>query len=142
MIYRPLALAAWGNKPELVQILLESGGVDENGGSYDGFHGAIKHRMFKAVRTFLRKECDLNEYYLNVTPLGASLTCGKSKSRDARLVKLSLTAKADVLKLTKMCSLHYKNCNLSNLLNLARTYSNRKCARLIEVVYNLALEQQ
>ena len=142
MIYRPLALAAWENKPEVVQILLESGGVDENGVSYGGFHGAIKHRMLKAVRRFLRKECDLNEYYLNVTPLGASLTCGKNKSGDARLVKLLLTAKADVLKLTKMCSLHYTNGNLTNVVNLARKYSNRKCVRLIEVAYNLAIEQQ
>merc|ERR1712096_34388 len=116
MIYRPLALAAWGNKPEVVQILLENGGLEENGGSYGGFHEAIKHRMFKAVRMFLRKECGINEYYLNITPLGASLTCGKSKSGDARLVKLLLTAGVDVLKLTKMCSTYYEKGNLTNVV--------------------------
>ena len=141
-IDRPLALAAWDNKPEVVQILLESGGLGANGESYGGLHGAIEHKMFKTIRRFLMKGCDLNEKYLNVTPLGASLTCGKTKTGDARLVKLLLNAKADVLGLTKMCSSPYAGGKLSKVFNVARTYSNSKCTALIEVAYSSASMQQ
>lgn len=142
MVYRPLDLAAWDNKPVIVQILLESGGLGGNGESYGGLHGAIKHKMFKTIRRLLAKGCDVNENYLNVTPLGAALTCGKTKSGDARLVKLLLEAKADVLSLTKLCSSPYHGGKLTSLLNVASTYSNSKCAALLKVEYSSATVQK
>ena len=141
MIDRPLALAAWDNKPELVEILLKNGGLGENGESYGGFHGAIKHKMFKLVRRFIEKGCDLNEDYFNVTPLGTSLTCGKTNSGDARLVKLLLQAKADVLRLTKMCMSPYDDGELTTMLNVARTHSNSTCTALIQLASNSASKQ-
>jgi ankyrin repeat protein len=142
MIWRPLDLAAWDNKPDVVQILLESGGLRANGKSCGGLHGAIEHKMFKTIRKFIIKGCHVNEKYFDVTPLGASLTCGKSGSGDARVVKLVLDAKADVLALTKMCSSHYDEGKLTNVLELARTYSSSKCAALIEAAYSSARLEQ
>ena len=142
MIERPLALAAWDNRPEIVQVLLESGGMGANGKSYGGFHGAIKYKLFKAVRRFLVKGCDVNEEYLKVTPLGASVTCGKRKSGDVRIVKLLLDAKADIFGLTKMCSSPYYGGKLTHVLDVARTYSNNRCRDLIEFAYNSASKQQ
>ena len=142
MIDRPLALAACGNKPELVEILLKNCGLGENGESYGGFHGAIKHKMFKLVRMFLERRCDLNEDYFNVTPLGACLTCRKNKSGDVRIVRLLLDAKADVLRLSKMCTSPYDEGELTTMLNVARAHSNSMCTALIQLASQSASKQQ
>ena len=98
--------------------------------------------MFKVVGRFINKGCDLNERYIQFTPLGASLTCGNSKSGDARLVKRLLDAKADVLGITKMCSSPYHQGKLTKVVDVARRYSNSRCVALIEVAYYSALKQQ
>ena len=142
MIDRPLALAAWENRPQITRLILKNGGLGANGQSYGVLHRAISHKMFKNVRRFLTKGCDVNEDYLNVTPLGASLTCGKSKSGDARLVKLLLDAKADVLGLTQMSLSPYHRGKLATVVDVASTYSNNRCTALIENAYNSASKQR
>lgn len=72
--------------------------------------------MLKVVTNFIEKGVDLNEYYMNKTPLGASLNCGKTKSGDARLVKRLLDAKADVLKRSKLCATIYGSGELVDLV--------------------------
>ena len=76
---------------------------------------------------------------MSVTPLGAALTCGKIKSGDARLVKRLLEANADVLKSSRLCRTTYGRGELTELVNVAKAYSNRKCVRLIEVAYHAAI---
>ena len=137
-----MAVAAWDNKPEIVNILIDNGGLGENGAAYGALHGAITHRMFKAVERLINEGCDVNESYINVTPLGTSLTCGKNKSGDARLVKRLLNAKADILGITKLCWSPYYKGKMTEVVNVARTYSNSRCVELIEVAYYSALKQQ
>ena len=94
--------------------------------------------MFKVVDNFIEKGFDLNEYYFDKTPLGASLNCGKSKSGDARLVKRLLEAKADVLKLSKLSPTTYGRGELTELVKVAKAYSNSKCVALIEKAFHAA----
>ena len=91
------------------------------------------------MERFIYEGCDLNEGYLGVTPLGASLTCGKSKSGDARLVKRLLKAKADVLGKTKMCSSPYDGGKLTDVVTVARMFSNSRCVALVEAAFYSAL---
>ena len=83
LIVRPLDIAAEHNKSDILKLLLESHDPGKDGLSYGALHCAINNLMFKEVKIFIQKGYDLNEYYLNQTPLGASLICGKSKSGDA-----------------------------------------------------------
>ena len=76
---------------------------------------------------------------MNRTPLGAALTCGKIKSCDARFVKRLLEPNADVLKSSKLCRTTYGRGELTDLVNVAKAYSNRKCVTLIEAVYHAAM---
>jgi len=141
LIVKPLDLAADENKSELVQILLESDGLRGDCKSRGALHLSIKNRMFKVIKGFLTKGYDLNESYLNQTPLGASLTCRKTKSGDARLVKLLLDANADVLKPSKLSHSAFGRGELTELVGIARAYSNAKCVLLIEAAYNAAKNQ-
>lgn len=135
---RPLDLAAQQNKSEILKLLLESHDPGKDGLSYGALHCAINNLMFKEVKIFIQKGYDLNEYYLNQTPLGASLTCGKTKSGDARLVKLLLNANADVWKSSKLCYSTYGRGELTELVKVAKAFSNRRCVALFEAAYNAA----
>ena len=123
---KPLELAAEYNKPQIVKMLLETHDLSKDGKSYGALHLAIKNKMFKVVGSFIDKRYDLNEYYFDQTPLGASLTCGKTKTGDARLVKRLLNANADVLKSSKLYLSTYGCGELTDLVKLAKAYSNRR----------------
>ena len=138
MIIKPLDLAADGNKAEIVQMLLESDGLKDVCKSNGALHLAITNRMFDVVKSFIQKGYDLNESYLNQTPLGASLTCGKSKSGDVRLVKLLLEANADVLKPSKHCLTAYGRGEMTDLVRVVKASSNTKCVAVMEAGYNAA----
>ena len=138
---RPLYLAAEDNRPEIVKILLESLDLREDGKSYGALHWAVNNKMFKVVGSFIDKGYDINEYYLDQTPLGASVTCGKTSSGDARLVKRLLDASADVLKSTKLCSWTYARGELRDLVTVAKAYSNRRCIARVEAAYHAAKNQ-
>ena len=137
-ITEPLCLAAEDNKPEIVKILLENHDLRKGGKSYGALQWAINNLMFDVVKSFIEKGYDLNEYYMDQTPLGASLTCGKRKSGDARLVKRLLNAKADVLQPSKLCLLTYGRGQLTDLLKIAKAFSNNRCVTLIQAAYNAA----
>ena len=137
-IVKPLDLAADGNKSEIVELLLESDALRVDCKSYGALHLAITNRMFKVVKSFIKKGYDLNEYYFKQSRLGASLTCGMAKSGDARLVKLLLNANADVLKPSKLCLTAYGRGELINLVSVAKAYSNATCVSLLEAAYNAA----
>ena len=141
-IVKPLDLAAYCNKPQIVQILLENNGMGNDCKSYGALHLAIRNRMFTVVKSFIKEGYNLNESYFNQTPLGASLTCGKTKSGDVRLVKLLLDANADVLKPSKLCRTTYGRGELTDLVSVAETYSNAKCVSLLQAAYNAAKNQQ
>ena len=138
MNVKPLELAAEYNKPEIVDLLLANNELRENCKSYGALHWAITHKMFKVVKTFIEKGYDLNEYYYNKTPIGAALACGKNNSDDARMVKLLLNANADVLKKSKLCPTTYGRGEQTDLVNVARVYSNSKCLALVESAYHAA----
>ena len=74
---------------------------------------------------------------MDKTPLRASVNCGKAKSGDARLVKRLLDANADVRKQSKLCITIYGDGERTELLNVARAYSNSKCVALIEEAYHV-----
>ena len=97
-------------------------------------HGAIYNRMFKTIRIMLNRGCQVNEYYLHQTPLGAALTCGKTKSGDVRLVRILLSAKADIKRETKMCKSPFSVGSMGHHRYLAREYSNQRCRKLLKSV--------
>ena len=104
LVVKPLKLAVEENKPEIVQILLETDELRDESRSHGALHWAIHHQMFEVVKSFIEKGYDLNEYFMDKTPLGASLNCWKARSGDARLVKRLLDANADVRKQSKICT--------------------------------------
>ena len=104
-ISTPLYDAAWMGKSDMAQLLLEKSALPDGGTSGGALHGAIHNRMFKTIKMMLDRGCQVNEYFLEQTPLGAALTCGKMKTGDVRLVKTLLAAKADTTMKTKMCYL-------------------------------------
>ena len=138
---KPLFLAAEDNNSEIVKVLLEMHDLRKDGKTYGALHWAINNQMFKVVRSFIDKGSDVNEYYLNQTPLGASLTCGKTESGDARLVKCLLKANADVLQSSKMSFWTYGRGELTDLVKVAKAYSNRRCVAVIEAAYHAAQNQ-
>ena len=138
LIVKPLDLAAEDNKPEIVEILLENEDFSIGSKSCGGLHFAIHNRKFKVVMSFIEKGFDLNEYYMDNTPLGSSLKCGKTKSGDVRLVKRLLDANADVLKKSKLSPTTYGPGELTDLVKVAKAYSNSKCVALIEAAYHAA----
>ena len=139
LILKPLPMAAEENKLEITKLLLENADLTDDCKSSGTLHWAIANHMFRLVKSFIEKGYDLNEYYMNRTPLGAALTCGKIKSGDARLVKKLLEPNADVLKSSKLCRTTYGRGELTDMVNVAKAYSNKKCVRLIEAAYNAAM---
>ena len=131
MIYTPLYDAAWKGKSEIAQLLLENSALPEGGATGGALHGAIHNRMFKTIHMMLDRGCQVNEDYLGQTPLGAALTCGKSKSGDVRLVRILLSAKADVMKKTTMSDSPWFNVSMGTHTDLATKYSNRRCLALL-----------
>ena len=129
-------LAAEDNKPEIVQILLETDDLRDESRSHGALHYAIHHQMFEVVKSSIEKGYDLNEYFMDKTPLGASLNCAKARSGDARLVKRLLDAKADMRKQSKLCITIYGDGERTELVNVARAYSNSKCVALIDKAYH------
>ena len=138
LIVKPLDLAAEEKKPEIVHTLLANDNLLDDSKSYGALYWAVYHQMFKVVKSFIEKKYDLDEYYMDITPLGAALTCGKTNSGDARLVKRLLNANADVLKPSKLSCTTFGCGELTDLLTVAKTYSNRKCVALVEVAYQAA----
>ena len=138
LIVKPLDLAAEEKKPDIVQMLLANDNLLDDSKSYGALYWAVYNQMFKVVKRFIEKEYDLDEYYMNITPLGAALICGKTSSGDARLVKRLLNANADVLKPSKLSCTTFGHGELTDLLTVAKTYSNRKCVALVEVAYRTA----
>ena len=103
--------AAQLGKCEIAELLLEVSALPEGGFTNGALHGAIHNRMFKVVDILLSQGCQVNEYYLEQTPLGAALTCGKTNSGDVRLVARLLAAKADITKKTLNESLTFLSCS-------------------------------
>jgi len=130
-ICTPLYDAAWSCKSEVAQLLLENSALPEGGKTLGALHGAIYNGMFKTIRIMLNRGCQVNEYFLDQTPLGAALTCGKSKSGDVRLVRTLLSAKAHIMKETKMCDSPFFKGNMVHHSDLAKKYSNVRCRALI-----------
>ena len=134
LICTPLYDAAWSGKSEIAQLLLDKSAMPEDGATKGALHGAIYNRMFKTIRIMLNRGCQVNEYYLHQTPLGAALTCGKTKSGDVRLVRMLLSAKADIKRETKMCKSPFSVGSMGHHRYLAREYSNQRCRKLLKSV--------
>ena len=116
----------------IAELLLERSALPGGGVTNGVVHGAIYNRLFKVVEILLKQDCqDVNEYYLEQTPLGAALTCGKSNSGDARLVARLLSAKADITKKTKMCHSPFFRAPMAQPIDVANKYSNKKCRALL-----------
>jgi len=119
-------------KYEIAKLLLETSALPKGGLTYGVLHGAIHNRMFKIVDILLSQGCQVNEYYLEQTPLGAALTCGKKNSGDVRLVARLLSAKADMTKKTLMSRSPFFHAPLTRHIDLASKYSNKKCQALLK----------
>ena len=130
-ICTPLYDAAWIGKPKIAQLLLEKSAILEGGLTHGALHGVIHNKMYSTLKIMLNMGCDVNEYYLEQTPLGAALTCGNNKSGDVRLVRTLLSAKADIMKRTKMCYHPHFHGMMTNHKDLARKYSNKRCNALL-----------
>ena len=131
LITTPLSDAAWNGKAKIVMLLLERSALPDGGHTQSALHGAIHNKMFSAIKIMLNQGCQVNEHYLDQTPLGAALTCGKRKSGDARLVKILLAANADITKMTKMSHSPFFNAPMTNHIDLAKKYSNKRCQLLL-----------
>ena len=131
-ICTPLYDAAWIGKPKIAQLLLEKSAMLEGGLTHGALHGVIHNKMYSTLKIMLNLGCDVNEYYLDQTPLGAALTCGKNKSGDSRLVRTLLLAEADLMKRTKMCNHPFFQGIMTNHKDLARKYSNKRCKALLK----------
>ena len=110
--------------------------MPEGGSTNGALHGAIHNRMFKVVDIMLSQGCQVNEYYLEQTPLGAALTCGKTNSGDVRLVARLLAAKADITKKTLMSRSPFFKASMTQHIDLATKYSNKKCQTLLKAKSN------
>ena len=128
----PLYEAAWMGKSKIAHLLIEKNAILEGGLTHGALHGAIQNRMFQTIKMMLDHGCDVNETYLGQTPLGAALTCGKSKLGDVRLVRRLLEAKADMMKKTIMCDSPFLKAPKGYHMDLATTYSNKKCQALLK----------
>ena len=126
-ICTPLYDAAWMGKSDIAQLLLEKSALPDGGTAGGALHGAIHNRMFKTIKMMLDRGCQVNEYYLEQTPLGAALTCGKMKTGDVRLVNTLLAAKADTTMKTKMCYLPWFQGIMVDHIGLAEKYSSQRC---------------
>ena len=131
LVTTPLYDAAYMGKCEIAELLLEKSALPEGGLTHGVLHGAIHNRMFKIVDILLSQGCQVNEYYLEQTPLGAALTCGKSNSGDVRLVAKLLAAKADITKETLMSHSPFFKAPMAKHIDLAHKYSNKKCQALL-----------
>ena len=127
----PLSDAAWKGKSKIVELLLERSAMPYGGITSGALHGAIHNQMFNPKKIMLTQGCQVNEEYLGQTPLAATLTCGKRKSGDVRLVQMLLSAKADIMKETIMSHSPFFNAPITNHFNLAKNYSNKKCQLLL-----------
>ena len=105
--------------------------MPEGGKTLGALHGAIYNGMFKTIRIMINQGCQVNEYFLDQTPLGAALTCGKRKSGDVRLVRTLLSAKADIMKKTKMSNSPFLGGSMVHHSDLAKKYSNVRCRALL-----------
>ena len=121
-------------KSTIAQLLLDNSALPEGGTTHGALHGAIYNKMFKTIKIMLDRGCQVNEYYINQTPLGAALTCGPSRSGDVRLVRILLAAEADVQKTTKMRNSPFKRGSMVHPIILAKKYSNAKCQGLVKTV--------
>ena len=139
LITTPLKAAAWKSKSKIVQLLLEKSAVLDGGKTHGALHGAIHNKMFHTIKIMLNQGCSVNEHYLEQTPLGAALTCGKTKSGDARLVAMLLSAKADLMKKTLMSHSPYFVAPMASHIDLARKYSNKRCQQLLLQMTNKEL---
>ena len=128
----PLYDAAWKGKSKIAQLLLEKSGLPDGGITHGALHGAIQNKMFHTIKIMLNQGCRVNEHYLEQTPLGAALTCGKRKSGDARLVAMLLAAKADLMKKTLMSHSPFFHAPVASHFDLARKYSNKRCQLLLQ----------
>ena len=135
-ICTPLYDATWLGKPKIAKLLLEKITFRKGGATFGALHGAIHNRLFSTVKIMIKMGSDVNECYLEQTPLGAALTCGKNKSGDVRIVRSLLLAKADVMKKTKMCYHPYFRGSKTSHIELARNYSNERCRTLLNTESN------
>ena len=119
-------------KSQIAELLLEKSALPEDGATGGALHGAIYNKMFKVIRIMLNQGCQVNEYYVDQTPLGAALVCGKKKSGDVRLIRRLLVAKADLMKKTKMCHSPFFNGSMVLHTHLAREYSSKRCQKLLK----------
>ena len=142
LICTPLYDASWFGKPKVAQLLLEKSALPDGGATNGALHGAIFNRMFKTIRVMLSCECQVNEYYLQQTPLGAALTCGKRNMGDVRLVRILLSAKADIMKETKTCHSPFFKGSMVQPTHLARKYSNNRCRALLKTVMEQRKSQE
>ena len=131
LVCTPLYDAVWMGKSKIAELLLEHSALPEGGLTKGALHGAIHNRMFKTVDILLKQGCQVDESYLQQTPLGAALTCGKNNSGDARLVRRLLKAKADISKKTIMCHSPFFHAPLTKHNDLANKYSNKKCQAVL-----------
>ena len=132
LICTPLYDAAWMGKSQIAELLLEKSALPEDGASGGALHGAIYNKMFKVIRIMLNQGCQVNEYYLDQTPLGAALTCGKKNSGDVRLVRRLLAAKADLMKKTKMSHSPFFKGRMVLHTHVAREYSSKRCRAVLK----------
>jgi len=131
LVSKPLYDAAWMGKSTIAQLLLEHSALPEGGLTKGALHGAIHNRMLKTVDIFLKQGCQVNESYLQQTPLGAALTCGKNNSGDVRLVRRLLLAKADISKNTIMYHSPFFHAPMTKPIDLANKYSSKKCQAVL-----------
>ena len=142
LVTTPLYDAAQLGKCEIAELLLEVSALPEGGFTNGALHGAIHNRMFKVVDILLSQGCQVNEYYLEQTPLGAALTCGKTNSGDVRLVARLLAAKADITKKTLMSRSPFFHAPMTQPIDLATKYSNKKCQTLLKAKSNQRKKMQ
>jgi len=131
LVTTPLYDAAWMGKSTIAELLLENSALPEGGLTNGALHGAIHNRMFRTVDILLNQGCEVNESYLQQTPLGAALTCGKSNSGDVRLVRRLLSAEADISKKTKMFHSPFFHAPMTQHVDLANKYSSKKCQAVL-----------
>ena len=130
----PLEEAAWLGQEEITLLLMENGACKTKKWDFGVLHGAIARKMFAVLRVAIKKGARIDCIYAGCTPLCAALTCGKKGTGDVRMVRLLLSAKADLNKRTGGPRYANRSGTLTHL-DVAKKYSNVKCLRLISEKY-------
>ena len=127
----PLEEAVWLGEDKISRLLMENGACETKNWDFGILHGAIAKKMFGVVRLAIKKGASLDSICAGCTPLCAALTCGRKGTGDIRMVRLLLSAKADLNKTTG--GPRYSNNKYGKLshLDVAEKYSNKKCLTLI-----------